>query len=99
MVTLSTGMIGQIEREKTTPSVESLDAIIKELGIDPWALFIDTPPSNTELSVSYIIVSRIIPGQQHLLLKFARTIREYRYVLIILAQTVLETTQTTKTPP
>lgn len=32
-VNLSTGMIGQIERGETMPSVESLDAIIKELGM------------------------------------------------------------------
>ena len=31
-VNLSTGMIGQIERGETMPSIESLDAIIKELG-------------------------------------------------------------------
>ena len=32
-VNLSTGMIGQIERGETMPSIESLDAIIKELGM------------------------------------------------------------------
>ena len=75
-VNLSTGMIGQIERGETMPSVESLDAIIKELGIDRGSLFGDTPPSNTELSELYMIVSRMNPDQQHLLLKIARAIRE-----------------------
>lgn len=75
-VNLSTGMIGQIEREETMPSIESLDAIIKELGIDPRSLFGDVPPSNTELAELYMIASRMNPNQQHLLLKIARVIRE-----------------------
>lgn len=75
-VNLSTGMIGQIERGETMPSVESLDAIIKKLGIDPRSLFGDMPPSNTELAELYMIASRMNPDQQHLLLKIARAIRE-----------------------
>lgn len=63
---LSTGMIGQIERGETMPSVESLDAIIKELGIDPRSLFGDMPPLNTELAELYMITSRMTPDQQHL---------------------------------
>ena len=73
---LSTGMIGQIERGETMPSIESLDAIIKELGIDPRSLFGDTPLPNTEFSELYMIASRMNPDQQHLLLKIARAIRE-----------------------
>lgn len=38
-VSLSIGMIGLIERGETMPSVENLDAIILELGIDPRSLF------------------------------------------------------------
>lgn len=38
-VSLSTDMIGRIERGETMPSVENLDAIIQELGIDPRPLF------------------------------------------------------------
>lgn len=75
-VNLSTGMIGQIERGETMPSVESLDAIIKELGIDPRSLFGDMPPLNTELAELYMITSRMTPDQQHLLLKIARVIRD-----------------------
>lgn len=75
-VNLSTGMIEQIERGETMPSIESLDAIIKELGIDPRSLFGDAPPSNTELAELYMIASRMNPNQQHLLLKIARVIRE-----------------------
>ncbi len=56
-VNLSTGMIGQIERGETMPSVEGLDEIIEELGIDPRSLFGDMPPSNTELAELYMIAS------------------------------------------
>ena len=73
-VNLSTGMIGQIERGETMPSVESLDAIVQELGIDTRSLFGDIPPSNTELAELYMIASRMNPDQQHLLLKIARAI-------------------------
>lgn len=75
-VNLSTGMIGQIERGETMPSIESLDAIIKELSIDPRSLFGDTPSSSTELAELYMIASRMNPDKQHLLLKIARAIRE-----------------------
>ena len=75
-VNLSTGMIGQIERGETMPSIESLDAIIKELGIDPRSLFGDTPLQNTELAELYMIASRMNLDQQRLLLKIARAIRE-----------------------
>lgn len=75
-VNLSTEMIGQIERGETMPSVENLDAIIQELGIDPRSLFGDSPLSSTELAELYMIVSRMNPNQQHLLLKIARAIRE-----------------------
>lgn len=75
-VGLSTGMIGQIERGETMPSIESLDVIIKELGIDPRSLFGDTSPSNTELAELYMIASRMNPDQRRLLLKIARAIRE-----------------------
>lgn len=73
-VNLSTGMIGQIERGETMPSVENLDAIILELGINPRSLFGASPPTSTELAELYTIVSRMNPNQQHLLLKIARVI-------------------------
>lgn len=75
-VNLSTGMIGQIERGETMPSIESLDAIIKELGIDPRSLFGDTPQSSKELAELYMIVSRMSLNQQHLLLRIAKAIRD-----------------------
>lgn len=75
-VNLSTGMIGQIERWETMPSIESLDAIMRELDIDPRSLFGDTSSPNTELTELYTIASRMSPDQQHLLLKIARAIRE-----------------------
>lgn len=73
---LSTGMIGQIERGETMPSNENLDAIIRELGIDPRALFGNTPQSNKELSELYMIVSRMTQNQQRLLLEIAKAIRD-----------------------
>ena len=75
-VNLSTGMIGQIERGETMPSIESLDAIIKELNIDPRSLFGDSVSTNTELTELYTIVSRMNSNQRHLLLKIAKAIRE-----------------------
>lgn len=73
-VNLSTGMIGQIERGETMPSVESLDAIIVELGIDPRSLFGVSSPESPELAELYSIASRMNPDQQRLLLKIARVI-------------------------
>lgn len=75
-VNLSTGMIGQIERGETMPSIESLDVIIKELGIDPRSLFGEFSSPNAEITELCTIASRMTPNQQHLLLKIARTIRE-----------------------
>lgn len=75
-VNLSTGMIGQIERSETMPSIENLDALINELDIDPRSLFGNTRPENTELTELYTVISRMKPAQLHLLLKIARAIRE-----------------------
>lgn len=73
-VSLSTGMIGQIERGETMPSIESLDAIIKNLGIDPRALFGDISPSSAELAELWFLFSRMKLDQQRLLIKIARVI-------------------------
>lgn len=75
-VNLSTGMIGQIERGETMPSIDSLDAIIKELDIDPRSLFGDFSSPNAEITELCTIASRMTSNQQHLLLKIARAIRE-----------------------
>lgn len=75
-VNLSTGMIGQIERSESMPSIENLDALINELDIDPRSLFGNTRPENTELTELYMVISRMKQAQLHLLLKIARAIRE-----------------------
>lgn len=75
-VNLSTGMIGQIERGETMPSIESLDAIIKELGIDPRSLLGDFSSLNADVTELCTIASRMTPDQKHLLLKIARAIWE-----------------------
>ena len=75
-VNLSTGMIGQIERGETMPSIENLYIIIQELDIDPRSLFGTTAPKNADLVELYTIISKMKPPQQQLLLKIAKILRE-----------------------
>ena len=73
---LSTGMIGQIERGESMPSVETLDVLIKELDIDPRGLFCNSPVPNDELIELHCVISSVDSSQQHTLLKIARALRD-----------------------
>lgn len=73
---LSTGMIGQIERGESMPSVETLDVLIKELDIDPRVLFGNSPIPNDELIELHCVIPSMDSSQQHTLLKIARALRD-----------------------
>lgn len=75
-VNVTTGMIGQIERGETMPSVETLASIIDKLDIDPKALFCGTNPSDVEYGELCSVISRMSPAQRRTLLKFARIVKE-----------------------
>ena len=71
---LATGMIGQIERGESMPSVETLNLLIKELNIDSRILFGNLPVPNNELTELYCIISSMDSSQQHTLYKIAKAI-------------------------
>ncbi len=75
-INVTTGMIGQIERGETMPSVDTLDALIQQLDIDPRTLFWGTVPDTSDLTELYSIVAAMTREQQHLLLEIAKVIRK-----------------------
>ncbi len=75
-VNVTTGMIGQIERGETMPSVDTLDALIQQLDIDPRTLFWGNVPDPSDLTELYAIVAAMTREQQHLLLELAKVIRK-----------------------
>jgi len=75
-VNVTTGMIGQIERGETMPSVDTLDALIQQLDIDPRTLFWGNVQDSSDLTELYSIVAAMTKEQQHLLLEIAKVIRK-----------------------
>ena len=75
-VNVTTGMIGQIERGETMPSVETLASLIDRLDIDPKVLFCGTNPSDTEYVELCTVISKMSPAQRKTLLRFARIVKE-----------------------
>lgn len=75
-VSLSTGMIGQIERGETMPSIDSLASIIRELNIDPRSLFDDDSIPDSDLSELNYLITTMDLDKRQLLLKIARIIRD-----------------------
>lgn len=75
-VGVTTGMIGQMERGETMPSIETLAALIEQLNIDPRVLFGGSAPQDPEYAELCSIIARMTPMQRHLLLKIAKAIRE-----------------------
>ena len=75
-VNLTTGMVGQIERGQTLPSVGNLRAIIEYLDLDPRAIFCATPPSDAEYAELCAVIVRMTGDQRRMLLKIAKVIQE-----------------------
>lgn len=73
---LTTGMIGQIERGETMPSVANLRLIIDYLAIDPRAIFNGTIQGDSEYAEICSIMVQMTKEQRHILLKIARIIQE-----------------------
>lgn len=73
---LTTGMIGQIERGETLPSVANLRLIIDYLSIDPRAIFSGTVQGDSEYAEICSEMVQMTKEQRHILLKIARIIRE-----------------------
>lgn len=75
-VNLTTGMIGQIERGETLPSVANLRLIIDYLSIDPRVIFSGTVQGDSEYAEICSEMVQMTKEQRRILLKIARIIRE-----------------------
>lgn len=75
-VNVTTGMIGQIERGETMPSVETLEALIRQLDIDPQTLFFGSVCGEQEYTELCTMITKMTTSQRHILLKFAKIILE-----------------------
>ena len=75
-VNVTTGMIGQIERGETMPSVETLEALIRQLDIDPQTLFFGSVRGEQEYTDLCTMITKMTTSQRHILLKFAKIILE-----------------------
>lgn len=75
-INLSPGMIGQIERGETMPSVETLDSLIDKLDIDPRSLFHETTSKDGEYMELTNVIAKMTVLQRRMLLKIAKIIRE-----------------------
>lgn len=73
---LTTGMIGQIERGETMPSVANLRLIIEYLAIDPRVIFNGTIQGDSEYAEICSLMVQMTKEQRHILLKIARIIQE-----------------------
>lgn len=73
---LTTGMIGQIERGETLPSVTNLCLLIDYLAIDPRIIFNGTVQGDSEYAEICSVMLQMTKEQRHVLLKIARIIRE-----------------------
>ena len=75
-VNVTTGMIGQIERGETMPSVETLEALILQLSIDPQLLFFGSVQGEQEYTELCAMIAKMSTSQRHILFKFAKIIQE-----------------------
>lgn len=75
-VNVTTGMIGQIERGETMPSVETLAALIHQLDIDPQTLFFGAVRGEQEYTELCTMIAKMTTSQRHILLKLAKIIQE-----------------------
>lgn len=75
-VDVTTGMIGQIERGETMPSVMTLAAIIDYLDIDPRAIFYGTRQDDAEYAELGALMAQMTAPQRRALLKIAKVIKE-----------------------
>lgn len=73
---LTTGMIGQIERGETMPSVANLRLLIEYLSIDPRIIFNGTIQGDSEYAEICSVMIQMTKEQRHILLKIARIIQE-----------------------
>lgn len=73
-VNVSPAMIGQIERGRTMPSVETLCALIRHLGLDPRVIFTDAPQADSDYMELCLMAEQMTSAQRKLLLSIARTI-------------------------
>ena len=81
MIERSPGLIGQIERGESMPSVETLALIMYELNIDPRLIFIDGDiGSSSEYDELYLLLRRMSVSQRKLVLDFAKMIRSYKII-------------------
>lgn len=75
-VNVTPGMIGQIERNETMPSIMTLAAIIDYLDIDPRAIFYGTHQDDEEYAELGALMAQMTVPQRRALLKIAKVIKE-----------------------
>lgn len=75
-INITTGMIGQIERGETMPSVINLRLIIEYLDLDPRAIFYGTVQGDAEYAEVCSIMVQMTKSQRRILLRIARIIQE-----------------------
>lgn len=68
----STGAVGQMERGETMPGLETLQAIIDTLNLDPRVLFCNEVPNDSDMLEVLMIMRQINPEKRQLLLGIAR---------------------------
>lgn len=76
---ISVSFAGQMERGDSMPSVEMLQLVITELGIDPRLIFLDDKHNDSSEYVELcLLISRMNTHQRKLLLDFVKMIRPYK---------------------
>lgn len=78
----SSGYIGQIERNETSPSLNTFARLISVLNIDPNTIFSDTESDNSnELLLNEISlrVSKLSVEKQEFLLELIKTLEKHTF--------------------
>ncbi len=71
--------VGQVERGQRTPSVKTLEAIARALGIDPSFLLRATDGPDSPLEDLLALVAVASPEQVHLITRIAETVLSSGY--------------------
>ena len=66
------GFVGQVERQESLPSLETLSSIIKHLGIDANEIFTDGSVAQNDCSEICAMMQQMNGNKRKLLLEIAR---------------------------
>ena len=70
------GFIGQVERQESLPSLETLSSIIQHLGIDANEIFTGSTVPPDDCSDVISMMQQMDTNKRHLLIKIARLLLE-----------------------